>query len=75
MVKELLRAMRKLRQEVRYPLFDLRPIFHPAMQPEHVLAEPAPKLLNRMEPGGIGARSHRAELRTCAQSLHHVGWM
>jgi hypothetical protein len=72
-VKELLRAMRKLRQEVSHPLFDLRLIFHPAMQLEHVLVQPAPQLLNRIEPGGIGGQPHRAELRPRAQSLQHVG--
>jgi hypothetical protein len=72
-VKEFLRAMRKLRHEVLHVLLDLRPIFHPAMQLEHVLAHPAPQLLNGVEPGSIGRQPYRLDQGVARLHLQHVG--
>jgi hypothetical protein len=73
-VKEVLRALRKLLQEIPHALFDLRRIFHPAMQPEHVLAQPALELLNGIEPGSIGRQPHRLDAEIARQSCAIADW-
>ena len=65
--------MRKLIQELVHPLLDLGPVLHPAMHLEDILAHPAPQLLNRVEPRGIGGQPHRFEPRVARQSSQHIG--
>ena len=55
------RAMSELIQEIVHALLDLGPVLHPAMHLEDVLAQPAPQLLNGIEPGGIGRQPHRGD--------------
>src|SRR5215813_14108314 len=51
--------MSKLLQEIVHPLLDLRPGLDPAMHLEDILAQPAPQLLDGVEPGSIGRQPDR----------------
>ena len=66
------RAMGELIQEIPHALFDLRPVLHPAMHLENVLAQSAPQLLNRLEPGGIGRQPDRGDPRVLGHRRQHV---
>ena len=65
--------MRKLIQEIVHPVLDPRPVLHPTMHLEDVLAQPAPQLLNGIEPGGIGRQPHRGDAGVAFQSRQHIG--
>ena len=65
--------MRKLIQELMHPLLDLGPVLHPAMHLKDVLAQPAPELLNRIEPRGIGGQPHGFDPGVALQGGQHVG--
>src|SRR5262249_30856634 len=66
--------MRELLQKLSHPLFNQRPILDPAMHLEHILAHPAPELLNRIEPGGVGRQPDRFEAWIGPQGFQHL-WM
>ena len=65
--------MRKLIQEIVHPLLDLGPVLHPAMPLEDILAQPAPELLNGIEPGGIGGQPYGVDPGGARQGGQPVG--
>jgi hypothetical protein len=64
--------MGKLIQKIVDPGLDPRPVLHPALPLEDVLTQPAPQLLNGIEPGGIGGQLDRFDAGGALQGDQHV---
>jgi hypothetical protein len=67
------RAMGELIEEGVDVLPQLRPVVGETVGFEHVAAQPAPPLLDRVEPGGVGRQPDGFAARQLAQRRHHVG--
>ena len=67
-----MRPRAELIQKGLYPLAQRLPVPRRAMQFQHVLPQPAPQLLNRIEPGRIGRQPDRLNLRPAVQRGLHI---
>jgi hypothetical protein len=65
--------MCELTQKIMHPLFNPRPVLHPTMPLEDVLAQPAPQFLDGIEPGRIGRQPDWGNAGVACQRGQHVG--
>ena len=66
-------ALCELIQKSVDPLLDSGPVLNPAMHLEDVVAQPAPQLLNGVEPWSIGRQPDRFDPGVVRQGGQHVG--
>src|SRR6185369_9951744 len=66
-------TMRELIEKSVDPVLDLGPVCDPAMHLEDILAQPAPQLLDRVEPRGIGRQPDRDDSGVVFQGGQYLG--